>query len=111
MILDYNITDSIISSIVAISEKIGQLKEIRQTNKHINFDQDCLIKNIQNIFKEKGIACPDRVIATLLESDTMVQSPYINEKIEIIKVISLFKNIINTKHLDFMAFCINQVIR
>lgn len=66
MILDYNITDSIISSIIAISEKIVQLKEIRLTNKYINFDQACLIKNIQNIFKEKNIACPDRIIAALL---------------------------------------------
>lgn len=104
MILDYNITDSIISSIVAISEKIGQLKEIRQGNKHIDFDQACLIKNIQNIFKEKDITCPDRIIAALLESDAMVQSPDMNEDIEVIKVISLYKNIINTKYLGFDSF-------
>lgn len=104
MILDYNITDSIISSIVAISEKIGQLKEIRQANKHIDFDKACLIKNIQNVLKEKDIACPDRIIAALLESDAMVQSPDINEDIEVIKVISFYKNIINTKYLGFDSF-------
>lgn len=104
MIIDYNITDSIISSIVAISEKIGQLKEIRQGNKHIDFDQTCLIKNIQNVFKEKDITCPDRIITALLESDAMVQSPDMNEYIEVIKVINLYKNIINTKYLGFDSF-------
>lgn len=104
MILDYIITDSIISSIVAISEKIGQLKEIRQANKHIDFDQACLIKNIQNTFKEKDITCPDRVIAALLESDAMVQPSDMNENIEVLKVISLYKNIIKTKYLGFDSF-------
>nr|WP_297165692.1 hypothetical protein [uncultured Dysgonomonas sp.] len=80
------------------------MKEIRQANKYINFDKACLIKNIQNIFKEKDIACPHKVIAALFESDEMVQSPDTNEDIEGIKFISLNKNIKNTKYLGFDPF-------
>lgn len=34
----------------------------------------------------------------------MIQSPDMNEDIEVIKVISLYKNIINTKYLGFDSF-------
>lgn len=77
------------------------MKEIRQENKHIDFDQACLMKNIQNIFKEKDIACPHRAFAALFKSDAMVQSADTNEDI---KSISLNKNIKNTKYLGFDPF-------
>lgn len=47
MILEYVITDNMISSVVSISEKIGRLKEIRESNKHIDFDTQCF-KYINN---------------------------------------------------------------
>ncbi len=66
MILEYKITDKMISSVVSISEKIGRLKEIRRVNKHIDFDQACIVRNIQRILKGKNIIYPDKVISDSL---------------------------------------------
>lgn len=68
MILEYTITDKMIFSVVSISEKIGRIKEIRDTHKHIDFDTMCNVKNIQNALQYRGVSYPDHMIMALLEN-------------------------------------------
>lgn len=56
---------------------------------------------MSNILKEKDIVCPERVVAALFESHAMIKHPEMDEKVEAIKIINLYKNIINTKYLGF----------
>ncbi|MBK5723061.1 hypothetical protein JGH11_19520, partial [Dysgonomonas sp. Marseille-P4677] len=74
MVLEYPITDRIISSVVSISEKIGRIKEIRNAHKHIDFDMMCNIKNIQNTLHYLEISYPDKYITQLISND----KPYTN---------------------------------
>ena len=59
---------------------------------------------MSNILKEKDIVCPERVVAALFESHAMIKHPEMDEKVEIMKIINLYKNIINTKYLGFNSF-------
>lgn len=59
---------------------------------------------MSNILKEKDIVCPERVVAALLESHAMIKHPEMDEKVEVMKIINLYKNIINTKYLVFNSF-------
>lgn len=73
MILEYTITDKMISSVVSISEKIGRIREIRSFHKHIDFDMMCNMKNIQGVLRDKCISYPDRIITELMESKSSVK--------------------------------------
>jgi hypothetical protein len=55
MILEYTITDKMITSIISISENIGRIKEIRNANKHIDFDTLCNIKNVRSALEVYNI--------------------------------------------------------
>lgn len=68
MILKYTLTDKMISFVISISEKIGQIKEIRSSHKHIDFDMMCNVKNIQNALQIRGMSYPNHIIAELMES-------------------------------------------
>lgn len=57
-----------------------------------------------SILKEKDIICPERVVAALFESEAMVQYPDMDEKIQIMTIISLNLNIINSKYMGFDSF-------
>lgn len=85
MILEYNITDEMISSVVSISEKIGRLKEIRRANKHIDFNKACIIKNIQTILKENNIIYPDKVILDSLRSGDSIRLENVKSILPIIE--------------------------
>lgn len=101
MILEYKITDKMISSVVSISEKIGRLKEIRRVNKHIDFDEACMIQNIQRIFKEKNIIYPDKVIYdTLRSGDPIVQE---NTK-STLAIIKSYSTYLTKKELDINTY-------
>lgn len=73
MILEYRITDKMISSVVSISEKIGRLKEIRRINKHVDFDWACIVRNIQRILKWENIIYPNKVISDSLGSEHSIR--------------------------------------
>lgn len=62
MVLKYSITNKLILSIVSISEKIGRIKEIRQTHKHIDFHMLCNVKNVQDILYLENIDYPEQAI-------------------------------------------------
>lgn len=66
MALEYTITNKMISSIVSISEKIGRIKEIRHTHKHIDFDMLCNVKNVQDILNLENIDYPEQAIVDFL---------------------------------------------
>lgn len=66
MALEYTITNKMISSIVSISEKIGRIREIRHTHKHIDFDMLCNVKNVQDILNLENIDYPEQAIEDFL---------------------------------------------
>lgn len=101
MILEYKITDKMISSVVSISEKIGRLKEIRRVNKHIDFDQACIIKNIQRILKEQNLIYPDKVISDSLG----LEGPIRHENAKsILPVIEFHATHLTNKELDINIY-------
>lgn len=101
MILEYKITDKMISLVVSISEKIGRLKEIRGANRHIDFDKACIIKNIQRILKEKNIIYPDKVILdSLISGDSIPQE---NVK-SILPIIEFHATHLINKELDINSY-------
>lgn len=105
MILEYVITDNMISSAVSISEKIGRLKEIRESNKHIDFDTQCNVKNIQSALEAKGIIYLDEIIVNLLESGNLSQLFYEKENAKVVKkVVELYSINLMTKSLDFKSY-------
>lgn len=101
MILEYKITDKMISSVVSISEKIGRLKEIRRVNKHIDFDQACIIKNIQRILKGKNIIYPDKVISDSLGPEHSIQKEDVES---ILPVIEFHTTHLTNKELDINTY-------
>lgn len=56
---------------------------------------------MSNILKDKDIACPERVVAALFESHAMIQHPEMDEKVEFMKIIRLYKNIMKIKSISF----------
>lgn len=101
MILEYKITDKMISSVVSISEKIGRLKEIRRVNKHIDFDQACIIKNIQRILKGKNIIYPDKVISDSLGPEHSIRKEDVES---ILPVIEFYAIHLTNKELDINIY-------
>lgn len=85
MILEYRITDKMISSVVSISEKIGRLKEIRRINKHVDFDWACIVRNIQRILKWENIIYPNKVISDSLGSEHSIRKEDVESILPIIE--------------------------
>lgn len=101
MILEYKITDKMISSVVSISEKTGRLKEIRRVNKHIDFDQACIIKNIKRILKGKNIIYPDKVIFDSLGPEHSIRKEDVES---ILPVIEFHATHLTNKELDINTY-------
>lgn len=101
MILEYKITDKMISSVVSISEKIGRLKEIRRVNKHIDFDQACIVRNIQRILKGKNIIYPDKVISDSLGPEHSIRKEDVES---ILPVIEFHVTHLTNRELDINIY-------
>lgn len=86
MILEYTITDKMISSVVSISEKIGRIKEIRDTHKHIDFDTMCNVENIQNALQDIGISYPDHMIMEFMEIRLSAKNTHKEDHSEVVKM-------------------------
>ncbi len=73
MIIDYTITNKMISSVTSISEKIGRIKEIRSANKHIDFDLQCNDRNIYGVANrtDTHISYPKKRKSNLLKKDAI----------------------------------------
>lgn len=97
MALEYTITNKMISYVVSISEKIGRIKEIRRTHKHIDFDMLCTIRNIQNTLHYLEISYPDKYITQLISKDILHTNTLNKKDYKIIqKVVNLYIEV--TKH-------------
>ncbi|MFT3995292.1 MAG: hypothetical protein QM660_13345 [Dysgonomonas sp.] len=105
MILEYPITDRIISSVASISEKIGRIKEIRNVHKHIDFDMKCNVKNVQDIFNLRNISYSEEAIMDTLSHKLPVKINFENLRFkEINKIIGVYANIKKYKPNDLNAF-------
>ena len=73
MIIDYTITDKMISLVVSISEKVARIKEIRYANKHIDFDLQCNDRNIYGVANrtDTHISYPKKRKSNLLKKDAI----------------------------------------
>lgn len=67
MIIDYTITNKMISSVTSISEKIGRIKEIRSANKHIDFDLLCNARNMYEVANRKNLNYSEVEIVNILK--------------------------------------------
>lgn len=101
MVLEYKITDKMISLVISISEKVGRLKEIRRANRHIDFDKACIIKNIQRILKEKNIIYPDKVIIDSLRSGDSIRFENV---MSILPLIEFYATHLINKELDISSY-------
>lgn len=101
MILEYDITGEMISSVVSISEKVGRLKEIRRENKHIDFNKACIIKNIQAILKENNIIYPDKAILDSLRSEDLMRQENVKS---IVSIIEFHATHLINKELDINSY-------
>lgn len=70
MIIDYTITNKMISSVTSISEKIGRIKEIRSANKHIDFDLLCNARNMYEVANRKNLNYSEVEIVNILKKKT-----------------------------------------
>lgn len=101
MIIDYTITNKMISSVTSISEKIGRIKEIRSANKHINFDLQCNIKNIQNILYSLEVPYSNQFITQLITDNSLSINPHKEEELAIAQnIIEFYKRIIKNSDLE-----------
>lgn len=73
MIIDYTVTDKMISLVASISEKIGRIKEIRYAYKHIDFDLQCNERNIYGVANrtDTHISYPKKRKSNFLKKDTI----------------------------------------
>ena len=101
MVLEYKITDKMISLVISISEKVGRLKEIRRANRHIDFDKACIIKNIQRILKEKNIIYPDKAIIDSLRSGDSIRFENV---MSILPIIEFHATHLINKELDISSY-------
>lgn len=105
MTLKYTITNKMISSIVSISEKIGRIKEIRQTHKHIDFDIMCNVKNLQDILNLENIDYPERTILDFLNHKLPEQADLEDFRFKTIyEAIAIYANIKKYKSDDLKTF-------
>lgn len=105
MALKYIITDKMISSIVSISEKIGRIKEIRHTHKHIDFDIMCNVKNLQDILNLENIDYPERSILDFLNHKLPEQADLGDFRFKTIyEAISIYANVKKYKPDDLKTF-------
>lgn len=70
MIIDYTITNKMISSVTSISEKIGRIKEIRSANKHIDFDLQCNARNTYEVANRENLNYSEVEIVNILKKKT-----------------------------------------
>lgn len=105
MDLNYIITNKMISSIVSISEKIGRIKEIRQTHKHIDFDIMCNVKNLQDILNLENIDYPERTILDFLNHKLPEQADLEDFRFKAIyEAIAIYANVKKYKPDDLKTF-------
>lgn len=105
MVLKYSITNKMILSIVSISEKIGRIKEIRQTHKHIDFDMLCNVKNVQDIFYLENIDYPEQAILNFFNHKLPEQVNMEDFRFKrIYKAIDAYANIKKYKPDDLKTF-------
>jgi len=105
MKINYDITEKIISFIANISEKIGRIKEIRKSNKHIDFDLLCNAENIRSYLEYNRQPYPHEEIIKFLKNkpSSLNSSEYDNfETTE--KVIRLYSAINNNSKLSFDSY-------
>lgn len=105
MALKYTITNKMISSIVSISEKIGRIKEIRQTHKHIDFDMMCNQTNVQDILNLGNIDYPEQAIIDFLNHKLPEQLDIKDFRLKrIYETIDAYANIKKYKPNDLKTF-------
>lgn len=105
MALKYTITNKMISSIVSISEKIGRIKEIRQTHKHIDFDLMCNVTNVQDILNLESIDYPEQAIVDFLNHKLPEQADLEDFRFKTIyETIAIYANIKKYKPNNLKTF-------